>query len=115
MLNIRTVILSVVLVVLLLLAVPLVAARTEVVSKPAGASVDVPENSEAPADQRQVPIASYRSRLDECFDVPVWEAAACSSASRVPVQADPSPIDECFDVSIWEESICRQATEAPTP
>lgn len=115
MLNIRNVILSVVLVVLLLLAVPLVTARTEAVSNPAGEPVGVQDNSEVSVDQRPVPIASYRSRLDECFDVPVAEAAECRAASQVLIPTYRSPNDECFDVSLRELASCREASQASAP
>ncbi len=115
MLNIRTAILSVVLVVILLLAVSLVTARTEAVSNPAGRPVSVQDNSEASADPREAPIASYRSRLGVCFDVPIREAAACRSAGQTPAQSNRPPLDECFDVSISELASCRIASQKSAP
>lgn len=115
MLNIRTAILSVVLVVILLLAVSLVAARTEVVPNPAGKPVSVPDNSEASADPRVAPIASYRSKFGVCFDVPISEAAACRSAGTAPAQSIRPPVDECFDVSISQLAGCRSASQKPAP
>ena len=82
MLNIRTVILSVVLVVVLMITVQLVNARTEVASDPSSDPVIVLDNQEPSDDQYNVPIPSYRSSLDECFDVPLREAAECKDASQ---------------------------------
>jgi hypothetical protein len=115
MLNIRTFILSVTLVAILMLAVPLVTARTEAFSNPAGEPVAVPDNSEASADQRKSPIASYRSQFGECFDVPIRELAGCLNASQASVQADQSPVDECFDVSISELAGCRKQSQESIP
>lgn len=115
MLNIRTVILSVVLVVLLLLAIPLVAARTEAASDPAGASVGVPDNSEVSTDQREAHIPSYRSPLDVCFDVPVSGIAACRAEGRTLIPSYRSKLDECFDVSVSELASCRNAGQRSAP
>ena len=115
MLNIRTLILSVVLVVLLLLTVPLVTARTEAVSNPAGEPVAMPDNSEASADQRKAPITSYRSQFGECFDVPIREVEGCLNADQAAIQAKASAIDECFDVSLGEVASCREASQASAP
>jgi hypothetical protein len=58
------------------------------------------------ARQRTVP--GYRAPTNECFDVPLSEAANCqaqSSASRVqPLQA---PLGVCFDVPLSELDGCR--------
>lgn len=115
MLNIRIVILSVVLAVLLVLTVPLVTARTEVVSKPTGGLVSAPDNSEASVDQGKAPIASYRSQFGECFDVPIRELADCRNAGRAAIQAEASAVDECFDVSLSELASCREASQASAP
>jgi hypothetical protein len=99
MLNIRPIILSVVLVVLLLLAVPLVAARTEVVSDPSSDLVIALDHQERydkmnklpiPHQDRydkmnRVPIPSYRSPLDVCYDVPLREVASCRIADPASV------------------------------
>jgi hypothetical protein len=82
MLNTRTLILSVVVVVILLLAVPLVTARTEAVSNPAGASVLVLDHQDRYDEMNRAPIPSYRSPLDVCYDVPLSAAAACHLAEQ---------------------------------
>ena len=81
MLNIRTVILSLALVVILMVAVPLVTARTELGSNPSGDPAGAPDNSEESDSQVKAHVPSYRSRLDECFDVPVSEVTSCRNAS----------------------------------
>lgn len=58
---------------------------------------------------------SYRSPLDECFDVPLREAASCGNASQVLIPSYQSPLDECFDVSISELASCRNASQVPAP
>jgi hypothetical protein len=132
MLNMRTLILSVVVVVILMLAVPLVTARTEAVSYPAGASVIVLDDQDrynkmnkAPVlvldyqdrydEMNKVPISSYRSPLDVCYDVSIRELAACRDASQALIQADQSPVDECFDVSISELAGCRKQSQESIP
>lgn len=115
MLNIRTVILSVVLVVLLVLAVPLVTARTEAVSKPAGELASAPDDPKAFVDQSKAPIASYRSQFGECFDVPIREVAACQNTGQAAIQVEASAVDECFDVSLSELASCRDASQASAP
>jgi len=82
MLNIRTVILSAALLVALIFAVTVVTARTEVVSDPLSEPVIVLDNQEPSGNQYNVPIPSYRSPLDECFDVPLRDAAGCRDASQ---------------------------------
>ena len=82
MLKIRTVILSVTLVVILLLTVPLVAARTEVASGPSSDPVIGLNHQERYDKMNKMPIPSYRSPLDECYDVPLREAAKCRDASQ---------------------------------
>jgi hypothetical protein len=112
MLNIRTVILSATLAVFLLLAIPLATARTEVISDPAGDSASVSNHPEESADPNKAPIPSYRSRLDECFDVPLREVASCQKADQAPIPSYRSPLDECFDVPLSEAAACR--TESQT-
>ena len=82
MLNIRTLILAVTLVVILLLTVPLVAARTEVASGPSSDPVIALNHQNRYDKMNKVPIPSYRSPLDECFDVPLREAAGCRDTSQ---------------------------------
>jgi hypothetical protein len=56
----------------------------------------------------------YRASLDECFDVPLKDAAACQShtqAFALPA-AEPTseyrlPSDECFDVPLKDAAACR--------
>jgi len=115
MLNNRIVIPFVVLVLILMLTVRLVTARTEVVSDPSRDSASVLENQEGFADQNKAPIPSYRSPLDECFDVSLREAANCHSANQVTVPSYRSPLDECFDVSLREVASCRKAGQEPIP
>ena len=66
-------------------------------------------------NQNKAPIPSYRSRLDECFDVPLSEAAACRTESQTLVPSYRSRLDECFDVSVSELASCRDASQAPIP
>jgi hypothetical protein len=115
MLNIRTISLSVILALVLVFTVQLVNARTEVVSDPASDSASVYNEQEQSANQNKAPIPAYRSPLDECFDVPLREAASCHNASQAPVPSYRSPLDECFDVSLREAASCRNASEAPAP
>ena len=110
MLKIRTVILSVVLVVILLLAVQLVTARTEVASDPSSDPAGVINSQEQPASQNKEPVPSYRSPFDECFDVPLREAASCGKASQAPVPTYRSELDECFDVSLRDLAGCRNTS-----
>jgi hypothetical protein len=115
MLNIRTLILSVALVVMLMLAVPLVTARTELASNPASDSASVLNNQESSANENKVPIPSYRSRLDECFDVPLSELAACRIESQTLIPSYRSRLDVCFDVPLSELASCQNASQAATP
>jgi hypothetical protein len=82
MLNIRTLILAVVLMILLMLSVQLVTARTEVVSHPSRGSVSWLDIQEAYVDQHKAPIPSYRSPLDVCYDLPLREATDCREAKQ---------------------------------
>jgi hypothetical protein len=115
MLNLRTLILSVVLVLTLMLTIPLVAARTEVTSNPSRGPHSVLEIQEAYANQNIAPVASYRSRLDVCFDVPLSEVSACRAEDQTLTPSYRSRLDECFDVSISEVASCRAASQASTP
>jgi len=115
MLNIRTLILSTALVVILMLTVGLVTARTEVVSDPPSDPANVLNNQEQSPNQNKAPIPSYRSPLDECFDVPLSELAACRTESQTLIPSYRSRLDECFDVSISEITSCRNASQAPAP
>lgn len=115
MLNIRILIVAIVLAAILILAVPLAAARTEVASNPSRGPQSALEIQEAYADQNKSPVTSYRSRLDTCFDVPVAEAAACRAASQVLIPTYRSRSDQCFDVALSELASCREASQASAP
>ena len=114
MLNIRTIVLSIGLVLILILTVPLVAARTEVVSDPASDAASDSENQPPAADLINTYDApSYRSQFGECYDVSIRDLAACREASEAAIQVETSAVDECFDVSnISELAACRDANQA---
>ena len=112
MLNIRTVILSVLVVVVLMLTIPFVAAKTEVALD---AALGQEGQVQSTDPKYSYNAASYRSLFGDCFDVPIKELAACHFADEASVQADHSPVDECFDVSLWEVASCHKANEAATP
>jgi hypothetical protein len=116
MLNIRTLILSVALVVMLIFTVQLVTARTDLVSNPSSDPAAAPDKQAQSADLNNThSVPSYRSQFGECFDVPIREVAACRSAGREPVQSSRPPLDECFDVSISELASCRNASQTSAP
>ena len=82
MLNIRTVLLSVVVLLVLGFGARLVTAGTEVISDPSIDTIHVMDNPAEPANQNSMPIPAYRSPLDECFGVVnISERASCRSAS----------------------------------
>lgn len=122
MLNIRTVILSVVVLVVLMLTAQLATAGTEVVSVPSNDPVIgldhqdrfdkmnpvvVSDHQDRYDKMNEAPVPSYRSPLDECFDVPLGELTACRAESRTIVPSYRDPLDECFDVPISELASCR--------
>jgi hypothetical protein len=115
MLNIRNVILSVALVAILMVAVPLVTAGTEVVSNHSRGPASVLDIQEAYASRNKSPIPSYRSPLDECYDVPLREVASCRNASQVPIPSYRSPLDVCYDVPLSAAVACRLTEHADTP
>ena len=116
MLNIRTIALSIVLVLILMLTARLATARTEAVSDPSTDAAGVSEIQEQSADLKSTYSAlSYRSQFGECFDVSIKDLAACRAASQAPLQSFRSPLDECFDVSISEVANCRAASQVSTP
>lgn len=116
MLNIRTITLSVVLVLILMLTARMVTTRTEVVADPSTDAAGVSEIQEQSADLKNTYSApSYRSQFGECFDVSIKDIAACRAASQAPFQSFRSPLDECFDVSISEAASCRAASQVSTP
>jgi len=119
MLKIRTILLSVVLVLILALTARLVTARTEVVSDPSSGPASLIDNQDRSTNQNRAPIPSYRSPLDECFDVPLSEAAACRTESQPLVPSHRSSyryeLDECSDVSLIELASCRKASQVSIP
>ena len=90
MLNIRTIILSAVLAAILIFTVQLVTARTEVVPNPSSDPVIVLDHQDRYDQMNKVPIPSYRSPLDECFDVPLREIASCRNPSQAPTSSAPT-------------------------
>jgi hypothetical protein len=58
---------------------------------------------------------SYRSPLDECFDVPLREVANCRSASQLPVPSYRSPLDVCSDVGLIYRAQCLIESQKSTP
>ena len=115
MLNLRTIVLSVVLVLVLMLTGRLVTAGTEVVADPSSDSASVIDNQESSSDQNKASIPSYRSPLDECYDVPLREANSCRNASRPPIPLYRSPLDVCYDVPLNAAAACRLAEQASAP
>jgi hypothetical protein len=104
----------------------------------------VHEEQHGVTPQEYATNSSYRSPLDECFDVSLREAASCRKASQAPVglyrpprevcfdvplggavtcpiegptlvPSYRSPLDECFDVSLREVTDCRNASQASAP
>jgi hypothetical protein len=113
--NIRTVILSVALALGFLFAARLAIAEPKVASDALSEPASVLAAPEPPSDQNNAPAPSYRSRLGECFDVPVSELAGCQNASQVPVSSYRSRLDECFDVPVSELAGCRNADQGSAP
>ena len=113
--NIRTVILSAGLVLILLFAARLVIAGTEVVSDPLIEPVSVLAAPKEASNQHNTLLPSYRSRLDDCFDVPLRETGSCQDASQVPVSSYRSRPDECFDVPLNELASCRNTNQGSAP
>jgi hypothetical protein len=58
---------------------------------------------------------SYRSPLDECFDVPLREVASCRSTSQAPVPSYRSPLDVCSDVGLIYRAQCLIESQKSTP
>jgi hypothetical protein len=98
-----------------LFAAQLATAETEDVSNLSSDSVNVINDKERTAKQNTAPVSAYRSPLDECFDVPLREAAACHAESQSFVPSYRSQIDECFDVSLSELASCRNANQVTAP
>jgi hypothetical protein len=115
MLNIRTVTLSVVFVLVFIFTVQLVTTRSVVVSDLSESQVVSVNNPEESGNQSKAFVPSYRSRLDECFDVPVGEVVACHAQDQTLVATYRSRLDECFDVSLSELAACRGASQVTAP
>ena len=115
MLKIRTILLSIVVVLILMLTAQLVTARTEVVSDPASDLAGVYNEQEQSANQNIAPVSAYRSPLDECYDVPLREAAGCRKTSQAPIPSYRSPLDVCFDVPLSAATACHLAEQADAP
>jgi hypothetical protein len=58
------------------------------------------------------PVRYYRSPPDECYDVPLVELADCRKSLRTPARYYRSPPDECYDVSLLEYARCRKSLSA---
>jgi len=113
MLKNRTIILSAILVVLLVLTVQMVTAGTDSVSETGTGPVIKAENQESSAEsEKKYNIPEYRSKFGECSDVSIAELAACRSENRLIVQ---NHLDECFDVPLMEVASCRSADQLPAP
>ena len=115
MLNIRNLIVSVALVALLLLAIPLATARTEVISDPSRDVASVSNHPKESASQNAAARPSYRDPLDECFDVPISQAAACRAEGRSLVPTYRSKLDECSDVGLMYRAQCLKESQESTP
>ena len=116
MLNIRTIIFSVGLMIVFLLAAQFVTAETEAASNPSSAAASLPDDDNPSSNPGYMgTIGSYRALPDKCFDVPLREAAACRETSQTTNRSYRSPLDECFDVSIREVASCHDVSRAPTP
>jgi hypothetical protein len=114
MLNIRMIILSVGLVLILMLTAQWVTARTEVVLDPSNDPAAVMENHQS-TNQNKEPIPSFRPPRDVCFDVPLGGAVTCPIESPTLVSSYRSPLDECYDVSLREATNCRNESQPPVP
>jgi hypothetical protein len=116
MLNIRTFIFAVGLIVVLALTAQFVTAGTEAASTSLSEVASLPNDQDQPANTNSVGvIASYRSPLDECFDVSLREAAACRESGQTTIPSYQYPLDECFDVSIQDVASCRATSRTPAP
>jgi hypothetical protein len=102
MLNVRNLILSVVLV-MFLLAVPLVAARTEVAS---GLS------------SSPVMSLNHQNRYDKMNSHPAItldHQNRYDKMNKVPIPSYRSPFDECFDVGLIYHAQCLKESQEATP
>jgi hypothetical protein len=58
------------------------------------------------------PTQYYRSPPDECYDVPLMELANCRESLKTPARYYRSPPDECYDVALLEYALCRKSLRA---
>lgn len=116
MLNIRTISLSVISALILLLTVQLATAITEAASVTANKAGSVPERQESSAvEMNTANLTAYRFQFGECFDVSIKDQASCRDENLSAVQAHPVQLDECFDVSLIEITSCRNASQTSAP
>lgn len=87
MFKMRTFIPAVVLALVLVLAVRFDAYRTASASNSSVIAHGVHANQEGVTSQNRQPVSSYRSRLDDCFDVSIGERVTCQNATLAPVFA----------------------------
>jgi hypothetical protein len=109
---ILSVVLSVVLVVIFTFTAGLMTTEAKVVSDESSeaAKSEVQEPSGKP--NKSYSAASYRSQFGGCFDVAIKDLATCREADQMPVQSYRSQFGECFDVSIKDLATCRDASLA---
>jgi hypothetical protein len=81
----RILILAFVLVITLI--VRFVTVRTTSASIPSNDPASMLRNQAGYTNQNRAPVPSYRSPLDECFDVPLRELASCRNESQAPTVA----------------------------
>ena len=113
MLKIRTIILSVVLAIFLILTVQMVTAESDFAPETETVSTDRTANQETTiSSNNPYGISEYRSNFGECLDVSISELAACQAETQSSVR---EPLDECFDVSLMEVASCRSADESSAP
>jgi len=116
MLNLRYVFLAGAFLVILTAAIIMVTGTTAVVSAPSGDLSSVLDQSDHSVSQNSGDYyRSYRSRLDECFDVSLRELARCDTANQAFIPPSLPQLDECYDVSVRELASCRNAGQAPIP
>ena len=113
MLNIRIALLSVAFLVLFTLTSGLMPVRPEVVLDPSSELASVLDNQERSANQNKVNnTRSYRSPLDECFDVSLSELASCRNTGKAPTQVDRSTVDACANLPPNGPVSCTNARPA---
>ena len=85
--NIRTVVFSVMLVAIFVLTIGLVATGAEIMSDASSNPVRLHNPQQQSDTWNAASIPPYRARLllDECFDVPIGEAAKCWNRNQAPI------------------------------